>query len=96
MLHDYTGDARRRWLGLFPYTRTVLLSAAMFLVGAIPVGLLVTEFISTGLRLPPVGSVHHAAVTGLLLMMAGFMTFAFTLLLHSAAMRGGSGIERAV
>ena len=96
MLHDYTGDARRRWLGLFPYTRTVLLSAAMFLVGVIPVVLLVTEFISTGLRLPPVGSVHHAAVTGLLLMMAGFMTFAFTLLLHSVAMRRGSGIERAV
>jgi glycosyltransferase involved in cell wall biosynthesis len=94
ILHDYTSDARRRWLRIFPYTRTVLASVAMFVLGAIPVGILVARFIRDGLRLSPLGAIHHAAVTGLLLVMMAFMTFAFTLLLHAAALRSGGGYER--
>ena len=36
IFYDFTGSARRRLLALFPYTRTVLLSAVLFVAGAGP------------------------------------------------------------
>jgi glycosyltransferase involved in cell wall biosynthesis len=86
VLYDYTGAARRRWLGLFPYTRTVALSAAAFLLGIVLTVPLIVDYIQSGLELPgEPGAVHHLAVTGLLAMIVGFTTFAFTLVLHAAS-----------
>ena len=89
VLHDYTGDARRRWLRLFPYSRSVLLCAVASLVGAVLVALLVAEWVSHDLTLR-IDRTLYSAVTGLLLIIMSFMTFTFTLLLHAAALRGGS------
>ena len=87
VLYDYTGVARARWLGLFPYTRTVALSAAAFLLGILLTVPLIVDYVRSGLELPgEPGAVHHLAVTGLLAMIVGFTTFAFTLVLHAAAM----------
>ncbi len=87
VLYDYTGRARRRWLAMFPYNRTVAGSASAFLLG---IGLtvpLIVDYVSSGLSLPnDTGPVHHLAVTGLLAMIIGFTTFAFTLILHAAAL----------
>ena len=87
VLYDYTGQARRRWLAMFPYNRTVAGSASAFLLG---IGLtvpLIVDYVSSGLSLPnDTGPVHHLAVTGLLAMIIGFTTFAFTLILHAAAL----------
>lgn len=88
VIYDYTGEARRRWLGLFRYTRTVAASAGMFAAGLVLASFLVRSFLESGLKLPPVGTVHHLAVAGLLLMVAGFMTFTSTLLLHAAVTMG--------
>jgi hypothetical protein len=86
VLYDYTGAARRRWLGLFPYTRTVALSAAAFGLGVLLTVPLIVDYIRSGLALPgDPGAVEHLAVTGLLAMIVGFTTFAFTLVLHAAA-----------
>jgi hypothetical protein len=86
VLYDYTGAARRRWLGFFPYTRTVALSAAAFVLGVVLTVPLIVDYIRSGLELPgEPGAVHHLAVTGLLAMIVGFTTFAFTLVLHAAA-----------
>jgi glycosyltransferase involved in cell wall biosynthesis len=86
VLYDYTGAARRRWLGLFPYTRTVALSAAAFVLGVALTMPLIVDYVQSGLELPgDPGGVHHLAVTGLLAMIFGFTTFAFTLVLHAAA-----------
>lgn len=93
ILHDYSGDATRRWLRRFPYTRTVLLSALTFCVGLSLTGFLLDTFIRAHLRLPPLGRVEHVAVTGLLLMILGFTTFTFTLLLHAAASAGGRQVD---
>jgi glycosyltransferase involved in cell wall biosynthesis len=88
VIHDYTGAARRRWLDAFPYTRTTLLSGALFFLGVILCSFLVAEYVRFGLALPEgVPLSNHPAVTGLLCMVAGFMTFTFTLLLHAVATR---------
>ena len=87
ILYDYTGAARGRWLPLFPYTRTVAVSAGAFLLGVVLTVPLVVAYVRAGLELPgEPGSVHHLAVTGLLSMIVGFTTFAFTLVVHAAAM----------
>jgi hypothetical protein len=86
VLYDYTGAARRRWIPLFPYTRTVALSAGAFLLGVAATVPLVVDYVSSGLELPgEPGTVHHLAVVGLLAMIVGFTTFAFTLVLHAAS-----------
>jgi glycosyltransferase involved in cell wall biosynthesis len=88
VLHDYTGDARRRWLKLFRYTRTIGISAGLFVLGAVLAGLLVVDYLGSGLRLGEASAPFtYLAVTGLLLMVVAFMTFNFTLLLHAAALR---------
>jgi hypothetical protein len=85
VLCDQTGEARCRWRRVFPYTRTVVLSAGAFLVGAVLTVPLIVKYIEFGLTLPTdITTRNHLAVTGFLLMLAGFMTFAFTLVLHAA------------
>ena len=86
ILHDFTGSARRRLLALFPYTRTVVASAVMSVVGVAMTLPLVVSYVRQGLSLPaPVVRESHEAVTGMLLIIAGFLTFVFTLLLHAAS-----------
>jgi len=89
VLHDYTGRARRRWLRVFPYTRTILLSAGAFILGLAPLIALLARFVHNGLFLNADTSAY-LAVTGLLLVIGAFMTFTFTLLLHATALRSGS------
>jgi hypothetical protein len=85
VLHDFTGATRRRLLAIFPYTRMILLSAAGVMIGIVLTLPLVSSYIQNGLSLPDrVGFMNHEAVTGLLLVIAGFWTFVFTLLLHAA------------
>jgi glycosyltransferase involved in cell wall biosynthesis len=86
VFYDFTGASRRRLLAVFSYTRTALLSAGMFTLG---IGLtlpLVASYVRNGLALPGGVTVRsYLAVTGLLLTIAGFLTFVFTLLLFAAA-----------
>ncbi len=86
VLHDYSGAARRRWLRVFPYTRSVLLSGCSILIGLILIAVLVVTYLRSGFQL----TAHlpaYLAVTGLLLVIGGFMTFTSTLLLHATALR---------
>jgi hypothetical protein len=51
---------------------------------------LVVDYLSNNLRLPSLtlaGGPSYRAVTGLLLVMMGFSTFTFTLVLHAVAIR---------
>ena len=82
---DYSGEATRRWFSRFPYTRTVGIAAALFVGGGALTALLALSYVRHQFRLPEVSAVNHLGVTGLLLMIIGFMTFTFTLLLHSTA-----------
>jgi glycosyltransferase involved in cell wall biosynthesis len=92
VVHDYNGSARRRWLRIFPYNRTVAICAAVFLIGLGLTVQLVVSYTEHGLRLPESARTHiHLGVIGLLFMIAAFMTFTFMLLLHAEALREPSG-----
>ncbi|HEX6507624.1 MAG TPA: glycosyltransferase family 2 protein [Chloroflexota bacterium] len=90
VLHDYTGAARRRWLGIFSYTRTVTLAAAGFMVGVVLAVVLVLDYLRSGLTFFPADRLPHLGVLGLMLMIASFMTFTFVLLLHATALRSST------
>src|SRR5664279_1470817 len=83
---DYSGQINRRFLQMFSYTRSVVLSAFAVVVGAALAVPLVSQYLRSGLRLPVnVAPASHMAVTGLLFVMGGAMNFTFTLALHAAA-----------
>jgi glycosyltransferase involved in cell wall biosynthesis len=63
------------------YDRGMLLSGGLLLVGTVLLAALVYRYIKHGLRLE---SISHPAILGLLLIILGFQTFCFTLLLEMA------------
>jgi glycosyltransferase involved in cell wall biosynthesis len=85
VLNDLTGDARRRWTRLFRYTRSMAWSAGAFLFGLVSTIPLLREYFHFGLALPVgVSTANHLAVSGLFFVIAGFMNFGFTLVIHAA------------
>jgi glycosyltransferase involved in cell wall biosynthesis len=84
---DYSGETTKRWFARFPYDRTVLAAAGIFAAGLALTGWLFVYYVTHGLRLDDPAAVHvnHLGVTGLFFLIAGFVTFTFTLLLHSTA-----------
>jgi glycosyltransferase involved in cell wall biosynthesis len=86
IFYDFTGTARRRLLGLFPYTRTVFLSVLLGVAGMALTLPLIALYVRGGLRLPlEPGVAAHMAVTGLLFCLSAFITFVFMLLVHAAS-----------
>ena len=85
VLFDYTGRRTKRWLALFPYTRTVLIAMLLVLVG-IGLGIpLAVAYVDNDLALTSANLLQdHLAVTGLAVAVAGGQLFAFVLLLHGA------------
>jgi glycosyltransferase involved in cell wall biosynthesis len=80
---DYSGEVKAKWFRRFRYSRAVGVSALLFALGlSFTVSLTVTYF-QNHFLLP--ASTNNLGFTGLLLMIAGFMTFTFTLILHSTA-----------
>lgn len=80
---DYSGETKAKWFRRFSYTRAVSLSAALFALGLTFTALLTVTYLRNHFTLPE--STNNLGFTGLLLMIAGFMTFTFTLILHSTA-----------
>jgi glycosyltransferase involved in cell wall biosynthesis len=85
--YDTTGDVRARWLHRFRYNRAVLTSFALFVLGLVLSSFLVIAYLTNDLKLPRIEASSYEAVTGAMLMIVGFMTFTFTLLLHAANLR---------
>jgi len=82
---DYDGAATARWFRRFPYNRMIALSALLFALGMLLGGLLTANYLHNGFRLLAGSTVNNLGVTGILFAIFGFMTFTFTLLLHSTA-----------
>jgi glycosyltransferase involved in cell wall biosynthesis len=85
VFYDYTGDLQRVWFGRFPYTRSVLIAAAMVLIGIALTGSLIVDYFRHGFLLADGDVLNYLGVSGLFLLIAGFMTFTFTLLLHATS-----------
>jgi glycosyltransferase involved in cell wall biosynthesis len=86
VINDPTGRARSRWLRLFPYTRTVAIAGGMVFAGialAIP---LIVQYAQSSFSLPEIGTAGYLAISGITLVILGFTTFTFTLMLHSIAL----------
>jgi glycosyltransferase involved in cell wall biosynthesis len=83
VLFDYTGTNTRRWLKVFPYTRSALIAFGLIAFGialAIP---LLHSYFTKNLRLSASDSgENHLALTGLGFAISGAQLFVFTLLLH--------------
>lgn len=85
VLFDYDGAATARWFRRFPYNRMVALSAVLFIVGLLLGGTLTVTYVRNGFRLIEGATVNNLGVAGILFAIFGFLTFTFTLLLHSTA-----------
>jgi glycosyltransferase involved in cell wall biosynthesis len=85
VFYDYTGERTRRWFARFPYTRTVGIAALLFLAGVALASMLIVSYVHHHFRLVEGTMLDSLGVTGLFLLIAGFTTFTFTLLLHSTA-----------
>jgi glycosyltransferase involved in cell wall biosynthesis len=91
VISDYSGRARENWTRVFRYTRAVVTSACVFLLGLACIGPMVASYFNNDFGLPPPSSwIDHLAVTGLLLLIIGFSGFGFTLLLHATGVTYGS------
>jgi len=85
VLNDLTGEARGRWTNLFRYTRSMGMSAGALLFGMVAVAPLLRAYLHFGLSLPhEVPLASHLAISGLFFIIAGFMNFGFTLVIHAA------------
>ncbi|MDD2762701.1 MAG: glycosyltransferase family 2 protein [Opitutaceae bacterium] len=81
LMHGLRPESTRTWLACFSYNRGVLSGAGLSLAGVALFVPLLREYFAQGFRL--VGF-SHAAIFGLLLLITGFQTFVFTLLLEIA------------
>jgi hypothetical protein len=80
---DYSGTTTQRWMQRFSYDRTVWMCVLGFGVGLLLDALLFVQYVRQHFVLFEFSQPNYLAVTGLLLMIAAFMTFTFTLVLHS-------------
>ena len=83
---DYRARARRRWLTIFPYTRSVIVAASIGLAGLACTMPLVIYYIDHHEQLTLRASIQdRLGVVGLMLLVIAFSLFTFTLVLHAAA-----------
>ena len=98
VLFDYQGRARRRWLALFPYTRSVVAAGIITAAGITCAVPLLVYYIRHHERLSLAAHTQDGlAVTGLLLTVIGTSLFTFTLVLHATAIatrRSSSRVQR--
>ena len=81
VLHGLRPRFVKRVQPLFTYDRGMLVSGGLMLVGLILFGGLVYHYLKLGLTLKVIS---HPAILGLLLVILGFQTFCFTLLMEMA------------
>jgi len=86
IFYDLRGKRRALWRERFAYTRTVGVGFGLALLGFGLSTPLVHSYLRDGWKLlgPHPTPSHYQAVAGLFFIIAGFMTFTFTLLLHAS------------
>lgn len=82
--YDFDRDQTDRLLATITYNRGVLASGLLTIAGIVPNAVLLARWLSNDFRLP---AIQYSSVFGLLLVILGFQTFGFTLLLHMIGRR---------
>jgi glycosyltransferase involved in cell wall biosynthesis len=85
VVYDFDRPQTDRLLRTLTYNRGVLVSGLLVLAGIVPNVKLLIRWLGAGFHLV---ALEYSSVFGLLLMILGFQTFGFTLLLHILAPRG--------
>jgi glycosyltransferase involved in cell wall biosynthesis len=81
VMHGLRPGLVDRVLNLLTYDRGMIISGGLLLLGTMLLGTLVYRYVNHGLRLV---TISHPAILGLLLIILGFQTFCFTLLMEMA------------
>jgi Glycosyl transferase family 2 len=88
VVYQYSSERLTRRLKLFSYNRSMAVSGILLSVGLLLVIPLIGEYVHHGLRLPHASDFRsYLAVVGLLLIIAQFIIFSSTLVLHAAELR---------
>jgi glycosyltransferase involved in cell wall biosynthesis len=88
VMYGYSPEVKNRWVSFFSYTRALIISGLLGLVGLALTVPLAKTYLQNGLSLPDmIGKPNYMAVIGLLFLISSFMTFSSTLVLHAAALR---------
>ena len=85
--YGYSEATADRWLRLFEFNRAMLGSALLFGIGVLLSIPLVVSYVESGYRLDGVAASNRLAIVGLFLLIASFLTFSSTLVIHASAMR---------
>jgi len=85
--YGYSPQVSRRWTRLFEFNRAMTVSGILFALGIALALPLVGSYVRDGLRLPAADAASRVAIAGLFLLIAAFLTFSSTLVLHASAMR---------
>jgi glycosyltransferase involved in cell wall biosynthesis len=88
IFYDFDRRQTDRLLTKLTYNRGMLATGLLILAGIVPNMVLLARWLSNSFHLP---SIQYSSVFGLLLLILGFQTFGFTLLLH---MIGGRSLAR--
>ncbi len=95
ILSDYTGEKVRLWRGLFQYSRSVIGSVLLFVLGLGIEIRFVYDYVENGYVLrDPVPVSSYMAVTGLIFMMSAFQVFGFTLVVSALGLQKDSSGEK--
>jgi len=81
VMHGLRPQSLKRLRNVFSYDRGMLLAGSCGLVGSVLLGILVYRYLHSHFQL---FEISHPAIFGLLLIIVGFQTFCFTLLLEMA------------
>jgi glycosyltransferase involved in cell wall biosynthesis len=84
VFYDFDKRLTDRILGVLTYNRGVAASGVLIFAGLIPNVVLLIRWLSHHFHLP---AIQYSSVFGLLLLILGFQTFGFTLLLHMMGRR---------
>ena len=85
--YGYSARTTDKWMRLFEFNRAMLASALLFTSGVMLTMPLVVTYVRQGLALPSTGTTNRVSVTGVFLLIAAFLTFSSTLVVHASAMR---------
>jgi len=83
-LYDYSDKNIKKWLKVFEYNRSVIVSLVLFIAGIFLTYPLLKDYFQNNFALPfGIKNEYYSSVTGLLFIIVSFVNFTFSLLLHA-------------